>query len=225
MKRFIRLLLIPIGLFKGLIALFNSGSRDIQNKLRFKKTTIHEGCTLDDRCVLDAFVYLGANCILNNVKVESYSYIARNSLVQNTDIGRFCSIANDVFIGLGTHPTDKLSTSPLFYHRHNPFGVRLGNNDLFKDDYQRISIGHDVWIGARATILDGITIGHGAIVATGAVVTKDVPPYAIVAGIPAKVVKYRFDHEKIKSLLESEWWKLDPKTIFTSYYHHEQHTH
>jgi virginiamycin A acetyltransferase len=80
-------------------------------------------------------------------------------------------------------------------------------------EYKRITIGNDVWIGARAVILDGITIGDGAIVGACAVVTKDVPPYAVVAGVPARVIRYRFSEKKIRTLLELQWWEWSPEEI------------
>jgi len=99
---------------------------------------------------------------------------------------------------LSEHPTDIVSTSPKIYRN-------IKSQDI-RDVYSSPIIGNDVWIGANAIILQGVTIGDGAIVAAGAVVTKDVPPYAIVGGVPAKVIKYRFPDSTIVKLLEIKWW-------------------
>jgi acetyltransferase-like isoleucine patch superfamily enzyme len=111
-------------------------------------------------------------------------------------------------IGLGSHPTNLFSTSPIFYRSINTLKVRIIERNFDYSEYHSIEIGNDVWIGARATILDGVKIGHGAIIAAGSIVTKDVLPYAIVAGVPAKLIRFRFDTKKIDALLELAWWQL-----------------
>lgn len=116
-------------------------------------------------------------------------------------IGKFCSIAQDVmFVLSGDHYTNHISSYPyrVWIMNEKQEGVSKGN--IIVDD--------DVWIGFRSTILSGVHIGQGAIVAAGSVVTKDVPPYAIVGGVPAKVLKYRFSHELIAELLKVDYGKL-----------------
>ena len=95
---------------------------------------------------------------------------------------------------------------------NNTFKIRIVDKDLDFPDYKSINIGHDVWSGSRAIILDGVNIGNGAIIAAGAVVTKDVPPYAIVAGIPSKIIKFRD-----KKVSENEWWNLAPQDVWNLY--------
>lgn len=204
---FFRILLLPIGLGSKLWDLAKDGSRDIQNRYRFKDVKIDNGCSINERTHIKPHVHILSNTTLNNCIIDSYSYVGRNCLVQNAQIGKFCSIANDVFIGLGTHPIHLLSTSTLFYRIKNTLGIKLMEKDLNFDEYQKISIGNDVWIGARAILMDGISVGDGAIIAANAVVTKNVPPYAIVGGVPAKILKYRFDEEQVTKLLESKWWE------------------
>lgn len=125
----------------------------------------------------------------------------------NLSIGRYCSIADGVEIMLGgNHRTEWVTTYPFpALPRLWPESVGLDGSHVSRGD---IVIGHDVWLGSQSLILSGVTIGHGAVVAARAVVTKDVPPYAIVAGNPARVVRYRMSEERIAALLRSEWWLL-----------------
>lgn len=146
-------------------------------------------------------------CKIVKSRVGGYTYIANNTHIVHAEIGKFCSISHSVRIGLGKHPVDRFSTSPIFYSTKNPLGIQLVDDDSFSE-YSTVRINNDVWIGANALILDGVTIGNGAVVAAGAVVTKDVPDYAIVGGIPAKVIKYRFDADIIEQLTACAWWEL-----------------
>lgn len=206
MKKIIKILFIIPGFFLELFRISKKGANDLFNKLNYKHIIIGKGTTIDNKSVLFENSRVLENCILNNVTINSYSYVGRNSLVQNTTIGKYCSIANDVMIGLGKHPIDKFSTSPIFYKVNNTFKISAVKKDLDFKEYEHIIIQNDVWIGAKSIILDGVNIGNGAIVASGSVVTKDVPAYAIVGGIPAKVIKYRFNEEEINKLQASKWW-------------------
>jgi chloramphenicol O-acetyltransferase type B len=212
-KKLLRILFLPLGLMFKLFELAKDGARDIDNKLRYKNSTIDGGCCIDISTSIANNCHVLKNTLLNNCNIGNYSYIGQKSFVQNTTIGRYCSIANDVCIGLGAHPKDFFSTSPLFYRVKNTFKMNIIDYDLNFDEYIPIIIGNDVWIGTRAIIMDGVTIGDGAIVAANAVVTKDVPPYAIVAGVPAKIISYRFEQEKISSLLILKWWDLPIEKI------------
>lgn len=145
---------------------------------------------------------------LRQVRVEDYSYISRNSYVKNTDIGKFCSIGPNFCCGLGIHPTNGISTSPMFYSTLKQNGFSLTEVDKVVESKQ-IIIENDVFIGANVTVLDGVKIGNGAIIGAGAVVTKDIPPYAIAVGVPAKVVKYRFENDQIEQLQKIEWWNFE----------------
>lgn len=136
--------------------------------------------------------------------VGTYGFPTVHDANQGTTlrVGAYCSIASGVQIFLGHHHrTDWVSTYPFpaFFEeaRHIPdFEVSRGD----------VTIGSDVWLCANCTILSGVTIGHGAVVATGSVVTRDVEPYAMVAGNPARVIRWRFDGETRQSLLQTEWW-------------------
>jgi len=141
------------------------------------------------------------------VHIGKYSYGFDRFCFPGTSlggIGAFVSVAENVTISKGNHPIDRASTHPFFYA--SMFGLRKDNRMEVCPKDGKIFIGHDVWIGRDATLLTDVTIGHGAIIAAGAVVTKDVPPYAIVGGVPAKLIRYRFDEETRNRLMASEWW-------------------
>ena len=156
-------------------------------------------------CDIDktARVGMASNCI--RVKMGRYSYMGFYNSICDTTIGSFCSIASYCAIGGGRHPLDAVSTSPVFYAGHNSMKINFSN--IPEPENVGVEIGNDVWIGEAAFINDGVKVGTGAVIGAHSVVMKDVPPYAIVAGAPAKVLRYRFDEETIKHLLESRWWE------------------
>lgn len=146
---------------------------------------------------------------LSNVILGDYSYVANSTKIMNANIGKFCSIAHEVLIGLAKHPSHTfVSSHPIFFSPLKQSQITFAEQSYF-DEYEEINIGNDVWIGARAVVVDGVTIGNGAIVAAGAVVTKDVPAYAIVGGVPARVLKYRFDQTEVGFLNRFKWWDKD----------------
>tara|TARA_B100000212_G_C27374173_1_gene533933 strand:- start:1814 stop:2353 length:540 start_codon:yes stop_codon:yes gene_type:complete len=129
-------------------------------------------------------------------KIGDYSYIARNVIISAAKIGNFSSIGPGAMIGLGEHDHSSISTS---------LKMSDGKRGLLEGE---CIIGNDVWIGAGAVILRGVTISDGAVIAANAVVTKNVEPFSIVGGVPARLIKYRFDKDKIDKILESKWWNL-----------------
>lgn len=137
--------------------------------------------------------------------IGAYSYIAEDSIVKNTRIGKFVSIGSGFRSGFGIHPVDTVSTSPVFYSVHKQCGETLSGNDKVIES-RPIQIGNDVYIGMGVTILDGVIVADGAVIGAGAVVISDVPAYAIAVGVPAKVIRYRFDPPTIARLLASQWW-------------------
>lgn len=147
---------------------------------------------------------------LHNSVLGKYSYISQFSIVNKTKIGKFCSIANGCYIGLWEHNTD-VSTHSFYLYEHSGNFVKGYRN--YKKDNIETKIGHDVWIGANVVVMKGVRIGSGAIVGASAVVTKDVPPYAIVVGNPAKVIKYRYNESDIEWLLKLEWWNFSRKQL------------
>ena len=142
---------------------------------------------------------------LHDVQLGDYSYIAKNSSVSHCQIGKFCSIGPNFCCGLGIHPTNGISTAPMFYSTAKQNGMTLCDENKIKESKKTI-IGNDVFIGANVTVLDGVKIADGAVIGAGAVVVNDIPAYAIAVGVPAKVAKYRFDDSTIKTLLEKQWW-------------------
>lgn len=164
---------------------------------------------------------------LGRCSYDNGAYVWRWNTNSKLVIGNFCSIANDVhFIcDSGYHGESKITSFPLFHEILNKEDELVINNISYKvkdivnklpTQKQNITIGHDVWIGARATILPNVTIGNGATILAGAVVSDDVPDYAIVGGIPAKVISFKHDVVVIQKLNKIEWWNWENKKIKTS---------
>lgn len=151
-------------------------------------------------------------CKLIAVNMDDFSYIAPGADMANVKIGKFCSIGPYCIAGKGIHPTNGLSTSPVFYSSSFTTLPSFSKYDKVVENKQ-IIIGNDVFIGAGVNILDGVTIGHGAIVGASTLVSKDIPPYAIVVGTPMKIVKYRFDEETIAKLLKVQWWNFETEDL------------
>jgi acetyltransferase-like isoleucine patch superfamily enzyme len=146
---------------------------------------------------------------LRDVQMGRCSYVGRDTQVYHARIGSFTSIGPQVLIGLGEHPADGfVSTHPMFYSNRGQSNPVIIDKPLF-DEMPTTEIGNDVWIGARAVLRTGVKIGDGAIVAAGAVVVKNVEPFSIVGGVPAKHIRYRFSPEEIERIRESDWWNKD----------------
>lgn len=151
-------------------------------------------------------IYLGDNCRIFNSSLNDCTYAGDNAFINNSSIGKFCSIGPGVKMGMGQHPVDIfVSTSPYFYAPVD-FKKFSFADKIYYNEHTRINVGSDVWIGANAMIMDGVSIGHGAVIAAGAVVTQDVPDYAIFGGIPARYIKSRFPEEVVQQLLKDSWW-------------------
>ncbi len=140
--------------------------------------------------------------------VGRHSYITCDTRIINATIGKFCSIGQFVSIGLPRHPSRIfVSTHPAFFSCENKGCFEsFQNKSVFDESVPKTTIGHDVWIGNNVLIPGGVDVGAGSIIGCGAVVVKDVPPYSIVAGNPARIVGHRFSSDKIDKLLELEWW-------------------
>lgn len=146
---------------------------------------------------------------LTDVVIDDYSYVGRDNVVACADIGKFTCLGPEVIVGLPNHPSRGfISAHPAFYSTARQAQVAFAKEDLY-EEFKRVIIGHDVWIGTRSIIMGGVRVGNGAIIGAGAIVTKDVPAYAVVAGVPAKVVRYRFEADQIAKLEEIQWWNRD----------------
>jgi acetyltransferase-like isoleucine patch superfamily enzyme len=172
---------------------------------KYPQSIFHRGSYVDSRSTLGKYNVIFSNARVYNSDIGDHTFIQRGSIINNADVGKFCSIAPMVSVGLGQHPIDYVSTYPAFYSENQPLAKTFCDGEKFSP-FKRVSIGHDVWIGQNAMIMDGVRIHTGAIVAAGAVVTKDVQAYAVVGGVPAKLIRFRFDESVLKALLESKWW-------------------
>ena len=166
---------------------------------------------------------IGAIKVGKPLRIGCYTYIIGPARIDNvSSFGRYCSIAPGLNAGPSEHPRDWLSTSPFQYstskfafsdwHEEFAFTRRTPENDPVQAS-NPASVGNDVWVGAGAIILSGVKVGDGAIVAAGSVVTKDVPPYAIVGGIPARVIRMRFDEQTVERLMSVRWWRYDARAL------------
>ena len=162
-------------------------------------------------------VHVGKYCwiregaeVCSNVRIGDYSYIiGPNTYVADAVIGKFCSIARNVIIGPSNHNYNWISTHPFIFSAF----YRFIECDKTRSQKNAPVIGSDVWVGVGSVILRGVTIGHGAIIAAGSVVTHDVDPYSIVAGVPARHIKYRFPKQVRDALLEMKWWDWNEERL------------
>ena len=183
--------------------------------------------------ILEAPIYIGRSQIetkkigaFTSINLRAVRHETTNCVIECQSIGRFCMFAHSISIGLISHPSDFISSNLIF---------RYDNKTSYAHDFMSISadefekkmreayiakssrplpiIGNDVWIGYGATILNGVSVGDGAIIAAGAVVTKDVEPYSIVGGNPARVIRKRFSDKDIETLLRIKWWEYGPDIL------------
>ena len=200
--------------------------RSILQKRKYHLSKLGRNVVIS-KVIFEGFNSVFSNTTLMNCVVGKFSYVSNNCRLANTKIGRYCSIANDVCTCNGQHPTSIfVTTYPSFYyntekqigfsfHKDAP----LFNTSKYADASSEfeVIIGNDVWIGSHVLLMPGIKIGDGAIVAAGSVVTKDVEPYNIVGGSPAKLIKKRFNDNQINRLLKIEWWNKPHDSIIANY--------
>ncbi len=179
----------------------------------FKNGIIIKG-SFDFKCKFMKPNYIGKGSVVLGCELGKYSYLGNYCILTNVKIGNFCSIGDNVKLIAACHPISFVSTSPVFYSKKSTIGTFVSEQKF--NDYKyvkgtnfKVIIEHDVWIGSDSILMGGIKIGTGAIIAAGAVVTKDVLPYSIVGGCPAKHIKFRFAPDIIAKLLECKWWDQD----------------
>jgi len=187
------------------IEVFPKSLRERPAKCLSEEPTIHDSCIV-------AFSHVGkwTELMAHTTLVEStfgdFSYTAGDVSIIYSDVGKFSNIASHVRINPGNHPMDRVTMHHMLYRRAQ-FG--FGEDDESFFDWRRASrcsIGHDTWLGHAATIMPGVHVGNGAVVAAGAVVTKDVAPYTIVGGVPAKPIRRRFPEYVAAALEAIAWW-------------------
>lgn len=199
--------------------------RYLEQKLRRIKKTEAPDCTFTNITYFHPNTkYEGGNVVHTGGftgEIGYGSYIGPDSQLAQTSIGRYCSISGNVKLISGRHPTQKLvSTHPAFFSTQQQAGFTYVKENAFdefryadEDKRFKLIVGNDVWIGACVNILEGLRVGDGAIIGAGSVVTRDVPPYAVVVGSPARIIKYRFDESDVKFLMHFKWWDKDREWI------------
>jgi virginiamycin A acetyltransferase len=177
----------------------------MRNFIKLKKINIMQACEIRSLSVSGCAIgnsreieTMHSSSIDSTSSIGSYTYIGCYTNITKSRIGRYCSVANNVSIGQGEHRLDRVTTSAKFYA--TPWETLTANDCVIESD---------VWIGVDAVVLRGVKIGVGAVVAANAVVTKDVPDFAIVGGVPARFIRYRFSEEKQKIILASRWWEKE----------------
>ncbi|MGN8153068.1 DapH/DapD/GlmU-related protein [Agrobacterium sp. 22094] len=159
---------------------------------------------------LGRYIEVSERCRIEEVDMDDYSYIMQDGAVWCATIGKFVNIAASVRINATNHPMSRATLHHFTYRAHNYWDDAQDETEFFAARRaRRVVIGHDVWIGHGATILPGVTIGNGAVVGAGAVVSKDVAPYTIVGGVPAKLIRRRFAEEIGERMDRLAWWDWD----------------
>ena len=182
---------------------------------RFPSSNIHSSSSVCGVSLVGDHSAIFSNVHVLRSTIGKFTYVQENSEIVDSELGSYCSIAKNVLIGLSEHPINQISTSPVFYDNSQPLPKFLVQTSESHGQGLKTFIGPDVWIGANAIIKAGVRIGVGAVIGAGSVVTNDVDPYSIVAGVPGREIKKRFDVTICNALLESKWWQLDEEFLIS----------
>nr|WP_115460780.1 CatB-related O-acetyltransferase [Winogradskyella aurantiaca] len=175
-------------------------------KLFRRNNSIRLGAELKNT-VLGYNINISRYSFISNSSIDNYTSIGRNTVISNANVGKFCSISWNVTIGATQHNYKKLSTHAFTYIKYYGFTKSDHRITIFTE------IGNDVWIGANAIIMPGVTIGNGAVIGAGSIVTKNVEPYQIVVGNPARQIGYRFSQKKIEYVKGLQWWDWEESKL------------
>lgn len=177
---------------------------------------IHESARVSNS-TLGRYTEVSERCRLDEVVMGDYSYIMQDGSVWCAEIGKFANIAAAVRINATNHPTWRATLHHFTYRAADYFDGAENDHDFFEWRREnRVTIGHDVWIGHGATVLPGVTVGNGAVIGAGAVVSKDVAPYTIVGGVPARLIRERFAPETAARMESLSWWDWDHDRLFAA---------
>lgn len=189
--------------------------RDVCNFIKtlfLNKVRVNQGANIR-HTLFESHIVIGHNTSIISSFIGKGTYIGDNCFFQKTRIGKYCSLGSEIRVSIGQHPTKEwVTTHPAFFSVNRQAGFSFVTANKYNENKScqgssfSVEIGNDVWVGDRVTLLAGVTIGDGAILAAGAVVTHDVPPYSIVGGIPARIIRYRFNEEEIQRLQSTKWW-------------------
>ena len=205
------------------------------NNNRLKKQWAKQGLSIKStsqiakstRFIYESRISFGSTKISLNLQTLGphfghHTYFRSGQISSLQEVGRYCSFGPNIIIGESEQPLNWLSTHP-FQYETNFKGLSGIQHQNFEPTKPPPSIGNDVWVGANVLIMRGVTIGDGAIIGAGSIVTKDIPPYAIAVGAPARTIRYRFPPETIQRLLHIKWWDLPPSDYSHVNYSSIQH--
>lgn len=186
--------------------------RNVYFKIKYRSASILSS-NISKNCKFGKYTLVGHNSTISNSTFGDYTYVREGAYIEDADIGKYSCIAPHVVIGAYNHDYKYVALHPFFRNEawQKIYKFKVYNN--IHQEKKRTVIGNDVWIGVGAVVIGGVTVGNGAIVGAGAVVTRDVEPYSIVTGTPAKKNKYRFDAETIQKLEIIQWWNWDADKV------------